>query len=108
MKIAHFFRNHLLLLILAAIVSRVYVFSFVPHHLANPWDSVNYGEYAIQFLHYKGIQDVLNPIRPPVYPVLLAGSLWLAGINSADQMYSVLNSTGGLAIALSQLSVLVY
>jgi len=93
------------LLIIVAILSRLLVFTFAPHHIANIYDSVDYGKYAKQILYDRRIQDVFNPVRPPLYPLILAISFAATGVGKTYNIYDALNGNGGAPVGLFQTMV---
>jgi len=90
-------RHHLILILLLALVLRLLLWRQPLHQLAN--DEVEYVTVARDLLARRGWQfyERYHWLRAPLYPLFLAGSLWLAG---GDPSPGVSSISLGLARAL--------
>jgi len=85
-----------------SLAARLYLYIAIPAQLANPWDSIDYGRYAQKIIHEGSLESFFNPVRPPLYPVLLAVSFLLTGVKQDDSIYFALNEAGGVPVAIFQ------
>src|SRR5215212_4375736 len=82
-------RHPLLVILLLALVLRLLLWSQPLHQLAN--DEVEYVTVARDLLAGRGWQfyEHYHWLRAPLYPLFLAGSLWLAGGDPAPGLPSI-------------------
>jgi len=94
----------LFIILLFGVLIRFFIFRLEKEHIVNYWDSINYGRIGFDIASKRQLSDVLNAVRPPLYPLIIAGSYLVTNtLPTYKDAYVALKETSGLVVVWVQI-----